>query len=148
MNLFNKNPELFNSEIFNKENMEWIFLTIDTRLKLVENSLRIVPMLDFLLIGENPQNPTKIQKISLFDSQIIKAVAIADFSKGDMIYDNLGLSNDILMVYHGTVLENNSFDCYNLQLTFTERREDNLILKRKDFFQKFFMFDKNHIDLM
>ena len=54
MNLFNKNPELFNSEIFNKENMEWIFLTIDTRLKLVENSLRIVPMLDFLLIGENP----------------------------------------------------------------------------------------------
>jgi hypothetical protein len=145
--LFEKNPELFDLEVFNKENMEWVFMTIDSRAKSVNYELCLLPMLDFVAIRENVDNPTKTQKISINNNDA-QATAIADFAKGEEVYDNLGLSNDIYVVYHGIVLENNFHDCYNLQVTFSERKEDNLIEKRKNFFQKFFMFDKTHVDLM
>lgn len=128
--------------------MEWVFLIIDSRAKSLNYELCLVPMLDLVDIKENSKNPTKIQKITVSQDQLVEAKAISDFSQGEEVYDNLGLSNDIYLVYHGIVLESNFYDCYNLQLTFTERKEDNLINKRKDFFQKFFMFDKTHIDLM
>lgn len=146
--LFEKHPDLFNPEVFNAENIEWIFHIIDSRAKIINYELTLLPMIDLFAISENQSNPTKVQKLSWINSQIIEATAISDFSKGEQIYDNLGLSNDIYVVYHGIVLKNNFNDCYNLQATFSERKEDNLLNKRKDFFQKFFMFDKTHIDLM
>lgn len=105
-------------------------------------------MIDFVAIRENPRNPTKTQKISLDKNQVVEARAISDFLVGEEVFDNLGLSNDNYLVYQGIILENNFHDCYNLQVTFSERKEDNLMNKRKDFFQKFFMFDKSHVDLM
>ena len=105
-------------------------------------------MLDLVAIGENPKNPTKVQKISLSETNHSTSNALTDFTKNSQLYDNLGLSNDVYLVHHGLVLENNFNDCYNLQLTFSERKEDSLIDKRKEFFQKFFMFDRIHVDLM
>lgn len=146
--IFERNVDLFNPDIFNKENVEWVFLIIDSRAKTINYELCLVPMLDFVAIRENQRNPSKVQKITLNNNQIVEAKSLSDFSKGEEVYDNLGLSNDVYLVYQGLVLENNFHDCYNLQVTFTERKEDNLMNKRKEFFQKFFMFDKTHIDLM
>jgi hypothetical protein len=146
--IFEKNVELFNPELFNKENVEWVFLIIDSRAKTINYELCLVPMIDFVSIRENPRNPSKIQKINVDNNLRLEARAIVDFSKGEEVYDNLGLSNDLYLIYHGVVLENNFHDCYSIQVTFTERKEDSLMNKRKDFFQKFFMFDKAHIDLM
>lgn len=145
--LFEKNPNLFDLEAFNKENIEWIFMTIDSRAKTVGYELCMVPMIDIVAIRENPSNPTKIQKITS-ENNVAEAKAISDFAAGEQVYDNLGQSNDIYLLYQGFVLENNFHDCYNIQLTFSERKEDNLVDKRKSFFQKFFMFDRTHIDLI
>src|SRR5690606_16131095 len=118
--IFDKDTELFNSEVFNKENIEWVFLTIDSHSRSVNYQLSLVPMLDLVAIKENNKNPTKVQKVYLSESENAEAKAVSDFAKGEQVYDNLGLSNDLYLLYHGFVLENNSHDCYSLQATFSE----------------------------
>ena len=108
----------------------------------------LVPMLDLVKCKENPKNPAKTQKITLSPEIIVESRALSDFTKNSEVYDNYGQTNEIYLIYHGFILEDNFFDCYSFAATFTERREDPLAQKRKSFFEKFFLYDKSHIDLM
>jgi hypothetical protein len=59
------------------------------------------------------------------------------------------MDGDSLLIYYGTTLENNEEnDCYSLSLTFTERKDDNLASQRSQFFSKYFLFDRNHFDVI
>lgn len=70
-------------------------------------------------------------------------------SKNQEVKVNPNLSGDNLLMYHGITLENNEDnDCYSLSLTFTERKEDPLISKRSKFFGKYFLYDRNHFDVI
>jgi len=147
--MFDKNQSIFNSEHYNKENLEWALHILDSRLRTVNFENALIPMLDFINCKDNPKNPSKIQKIVLnAETNHSESKAMADFAKDSQVFDSYGYNNDILLTYQGFALEDGYFDCYSFSATFSERKDDNLISKRKDFFQKFFMFDRTHIDLL
>ena len=58
------------------------------------------------------------------------------------------MSGQNLLLYYGTTMENNVYDCYGMQITFTSNKEDLLATKRKEFFAKFFLYDAQHVDVM
>ena len=108
----------------------------------------MVPLIDLVEIKENPQNPMKIRKPEEGQNGMIVFKALMDFPANQHIYDNLGFGNDVYLAYNGFVAENNINDCVEVSFTFTERKEDKLADVRIKFFQKYFMFDRTHIDVM
>jgi hypothetical protein len=90
----------------------------------------------------------KSRKAEEGENGIILFKSLMDFEIGGHVYDNNGVGNDVNLVYHGLVKENNINDCVEVSFTFTERREDKLSAERIKFFQKYFMFDRTHIDVM
>ena len=90
----------------------------------------------------------KVRKAEEGENGMIVFKSLTDFQANDNVYDNIGLGNDVYLVYNGFVKENNIHDCAEVAFTFTERREDKLSSVRIKFFQKYFMFDRAHIDVM
>lgn len=59
------------------------------------------------------------------------------------------MDGDSLLIYYGTTIENNEEnDCFSLSLTFSERKDDNLASQRSQFFSKYFLYDRNHFDVI
>jgi hypothetical protein len=90
----------------------------------------------------------KVRKAEEGENGMIVFKSLMDFKANDNVFDNIGLGNDVYLAYNGFVKENNIHDCVEVAFTFTERREDKLSNERVKFFQKYFMFDRTHIDVM
>lgn len=104
-------------------------------------------MLDFANYKENSSNPNKILNPKFSgDSVFIKAAY--DLNKHDQLFESLKYSNDKYLLYHGITIENNYMDCYLMNLSFLNRKEDTLKHQRKSFFAKFFLYDDNTSDLV
>lgn len=61
---------------------------------------------------------------------------------------SFGYTSDHLLLHYGKVLDGNQHDCLSLGLSFSERKDDNLIGKRSSYFGKYFLYDRNHFDLI
>lgn len=69
--------------------------------------------------------------------------------KNQEVKINPKLNGDYLLMYYGLTLDNNEEnDCLSLSLTFSERKDDKLIAERTKFFSKYFLFDRNHFDII
>lgn len=53
-----------------------------------------------------------------------------------------------LLAYHGITVDNNYYDCYGIQVTFSGNKDDSLSEKRRRFYAKFFLYDSNQVDVM
>lgn len=91
----------------------------------------------------------KIEKSFNSETYNIEVTINKAITKGSEIKINPNLTGDNLLIYHGITLENNEEqDCLSLSLTFSERKEDPLVSKRTQFFGKYFLYDRNHFDII
>jgi len=104
-------------------------------------------MLDLVNFKSNEKYNRKF-KANFRNENYTDITAEIDYTANDEIFKNPGLNGDRLLIYHGLVLKDNIFDCFSFSATFTEKKEDMLTNQRKDFFAKFFMYDRSHQDLM
>ena len=122
-------------------------MILDSRLIYVDYEAFLVPMLDFANYQENTEKAFRAKfEEGNPESTLIKSDS--SITKGSQVFLNLGYSNQNYLLYHGIALKDNSHDCYAITATFTERQEDELREQRKNFFAKYFLFDKNEIDQM
>jgi hypothetical protein len=78
------------------------------------------------------------------ETRINKSIA-----KDQEIKVNPKMEGDSLLIYYGITLENNEeHDCFSLSLTFSERKDDKLASQRSKFFSKYFLYDRNHFDVI
>jgi hypothetical protein len=124
-------------------------MILDSRIMYVDFEAFLIPMVDFANYKENPKNPLRIFKAKFDETYTTTDIKAGyDVKKGDQLFEDLGYTNDNYLVHHGIALEDNYHDCYSIQLSFSERHDDNLNEMRKEFFGHFFLYDKNHIDVM
>jgi hypothetical protein len=143
------NTDVFDAEFYSEKNIEWACLILDSRLIAVNFESFLIPMLDFVNYAENSQSPERLFRPRFneaYTTTEVKANSLV--REGDEIFENLGYNNDNYLLYHGIVLRDNSYDCYSMSLSFTERQDDNLRETRKTFFGRYFLYDKNNLDLM
>jgi hypothetical protein len=81
-------------------------------------------------------------------TQSLEFQAFKDFKKDEEILFSTQLSGQNLLAYQGITVENNHYDCYGIQVTFTGNKDDSIANKRRDFFAKFFLYDSAQIDVM
>jgi hypothetical protein len=132
------NTDTLDPEFYNKENIEWACLILDSRLIYVDFQAYLIPMLDFANYKENPINPNRFLNPK-FSENSASIKAGYDVKKDEQLYENLKYSNDKYLLYHGITLENNYHDCYLMNRSFLSRKEDKLKQQRKSFFAKFFL---------
>jgi hypothetical protein len=144
------NTDILDPTYYNAENIEWACLILDSRIIYVNFEAFLIPMLDFANYKENPQNPSRTLKPKFTNeaNTYTEIKAIADFTKGEQLFENPGYNGDHLLLYHGISLPDSYSNCYSMSLTFSERQDDPLKTRRKEFFSKYFLFDRNHIDMM
>ena len=106
-------------------------------------------MVDFANFRENPENPSKVFRAN-FDPSYSRTVITSpsDIKKDEQVYVNIGFNSDNYLLYHGFVLKDNSHDCYSVSLSFSEKNDDPLKDHKRAFFGRYFLYDKNTVDLM
>jgi len=137
---------LFDPEIFHEENVEWAISLIDSRVFTVRFRTLLIPMIDNIrLNGEAGEQARDFSKESEW---VFELKSNDDYQVNDELKRNPKLTGDLLLVHHGITLDNNKYDCLSLGLTFSERKDDRLAGKRTEFFGKYFLYDRNHYDLI
>jgi hypothetical protein len=140
-------PDVFNKEIFTVENIDWALITVESRMIYVGYEGMIIPMLDNLSYSINKKKSNKGMSGKI-ENNIISFKAIDFFPVNSEIYDNPNFNNEKLLISNGKISIGSGFDCYNLILSFSQRKEDQLSKKRIDFFSKYFLFDQGHFDIL
>lgn len=142
----------FDPELFSVNNLLWALLTIDTRLNFIQYQAFMIPFLDCVVFHENPNhlgksfNPDFKNEGNNF---LITLKALDNFNKGEMIYENMPYSNEKTLIRNGKISKGKSNDCYNIELSFTRRKdEDDLAHTRADFYKKYFLYSSGEYDLM
>ena len=104
-------------------------------------------MLNFINVK---QHKTNLEKTFLHKktANSIEFYTMESALAGKEILGNFGKNNEDLLMYKQVFLPNNHNDCLLLSLSFTDRKDDALAERKKEFFQKYFLFDKNHFDIM
>ena len=141
------NTDIFDTDFYNLENIEWACIILDSRLIYVDYEAFLIPMLDFANYKENSNNPDKVFQAN-FSGKSTQIKAGDNLNKNEQLFESFKYSNDYLLVHHGMTLENNYHDCFLLNMGFTNRQDDSLRNERKNFFAKFFLYDSNHLDTM
>ena len=99
--------------------------------------------------GNDPAHP---EKISAFvrnpTTGLIEYPAFKAFKKDEEVVFSGQMNGQNLLAYHGITIDNNHWDCYGIQVTFTGNKDDSMASKRKNFFAKFFLYDSSQIDVM
>lgn len=103
-------------------------------------------MLDFANYHPGNSNIFKAKFNQDYTHSSIKAVSYV--SAGSQIVNNIGFSNANYLMYHGLSFHDNDNDCYLVTLSFSERQDDNLRFQRKQYFSRYFLYDKNDSDEM
>ena len=149
MNILKNQGAEINADVWNEENLEWAIMIIDSRIKYIDYEAFLVPMYDIADFRESKHDPSKVTKLKFSENTNHTIVtAIDDFKKDQEIFENVGLNSDYYLLYQGVVVEPNSNDCYSITLSFSERKDDELKYKRRDFFSKYFLYDSNESDEM
>ena len=146
--LVQNNTEFFNLDVFTFANLEWACFTLDSRQITIDFEAFLVPMLDLVQLKESAVNPSRILKLKFEENGDAVVRAMADFSKGQPVFENFGLNSDDYLIQKGIVLENNFHDCYSLSASFNDKAEDGLKEFRKAVFSRYFLFDSNVSDNM
>jgi hypothetical protein len=124
-------------------------MTIDSRATYIDYEAFLAPMLDIANFKESTKNPLKLNKNKFEpETNTAEIKAIDFYSQNFQVYVNPGLNSDHYLIYHGFVLDPNVHDCYSLSLSFSDKSDDDLRDKRKQFFAKYFLFDSNENDEM
>jgi len=135
---------VFDSDIFNYENLEWAMLIIDTRSTIIGYESLLVPMIDIANIKESPKNPSRTLKLKFDENENTQVKSQSDVAKGNEVFENLALNSDNLLLYKGIINENNFYDCYSFIGNFEDRSQnDGLTNLRNSVFSKYFLFDEN-----
>ncbi len=143
--LVKNNTDVFDTNFFNEENLEWACMILDTRVIYIDYEAFLVPMLDF----ENFDTQQEVFKAKFDESYQKSEIKARSSVKADeQIFRNIGFNNENYLLYHGIVLKDNPQDCYSLSLSFSERKDDNLKTNRAQFFARYFLFDKTGSDQM
>lgn len=146
--LIKNNTDIFNTEVFTEENLEWGCLILDSRMIYIDYEAFLIPMLDLAHYKESEKNPSRVQKLKFEENGESLVKSQSDFSKGQEVFENIGYNSDNYLLYKGVVLENNFHDCYALTVSFSDKSEDGLKEYKKNVFSKYFLFDSNVQDLM
>jgi hypothetical protein len=140
------NTQTLDPNFYNIENIEWACMILDSRIIYVNYEAFLIPMLDFANYREVTEKALRLKFDEAYQTTQIKADSL--ISKDSQVFVNLGMSNENYLLYHGIALRDNSHDCYSVSLSFSERQDDELKANRKEFFAKYFLYDKNDIDQM
>ncbi len=144
-----KNEKDLNPEYWNEENLEWAIFIVDSRTRYVGYEGFLIPMYDFAGFKESTKQSSTLDKIKFEEnSNSTNIHSMDDFKAGEEVFVNLGFNSDNYLLYQGTIVDPNSHDCFSIISSFSERQDDALKSKRKEFFSKFFLFDKNEVDEM
>ncbi len=103
-------------------------------------------MLDLVQVKESANNPSRVLKLQFEENGDAVVRAQADFSKGQPVFENFGMTSDDYLLYKGIVLENNFHDCFSFTLSFNDKAEDGLKEYRKLVFARYFLLDSNEND--
>lgn len=146
--LVQNNTDFFDLEVFNFKNLEWACFTLDSKLITIDFETFLIPMLDLVQPKESAVNPSRALKLKFEENGDAVVRAMADFTKGQPVFENFGLSSDDYLIHKGIVLENNFHDCYSISASFNDKAEDGLKEFRKAVFSRYFLFDSNVSDNM
>lgn len=143
-------PDIFDKELFSKDNIYWALTVIDNRLLFSNWEASLIPMIDCITFGVRENDNENEGKFSpqVDENRNLRIPAQSKFAKGSLIVDNIGFSNEKLVMSYGQFIQGLSKDCFTLSVSFTGIKEDTLAYKRKEFFSKYFLFDQNHHDLV
>lgn len=83
-----------------------------------------------------------------FNNNTVTVKTNSSFKKQSEVKVGSKSSGDSLLIYYGIAMDNNPHDCLSLSLTFSERKDDKLVSERSAYFGKYFLFDRNHFDLI
>lgn len=108
----------------------------------------IIPIVDLCNIDIPKANPSYVTRFKLDSNDKARFFAPQAMAKGDELVLSFGYNSDHLLLHYGKVIEPNPNDCLSLGMSFSERKDDNLIGKRSAFFGKYFLYDRNHFDLI
>ncbi len=151
--LLKNHKDLFDENIFNEENIEWSIYIYDSMIQYAGYRSMIIPYLDFMEITSEETGEIIKTSSSLAENNLEYSINLQfknyKISKNQEIKRNIKMNGDFLLTYHGIVLDNNEeYDCLSLGLSFSERTDDKYSNERIKFFGKFFLFDRNHYDLI
>jgi len=102
-----------------EENYLWARSIVDTRSIWWDGKRHLVPLLDLVNCSElrnhngSPTLPHRTQTIPDKSTTAYYAVteATAPFQRGQQVYENYAQPNYVYLLYHGFVLDHNSYDC-------------------------------------
>jgi hypothetical protein len=144
-----KDEKDLNADYWNEENLEWAIFIVDSRIRYVDYEAFLIPMYDFAGFKESSRQPGKLSKFKFEENSNTTHIhALDEVKAGGLVYSDLGYNNDNYLIYQGVNLDPNSHDCFSIIASFSQRQDDELKIKRKEFFSKFFLFDKNDVDEM
>lgn len=136
--------EAFDLNIFNKENLEWAMIIVDTRQTQISYEIFLAPMMDLVNIKESAKNPLRTLKLKFDEQDNSDVKSQSDVAKGNEIFENLPLSSDNLLLTKGVINENNFHDCYSYIGNFEDRSQtDGLAKFRNTIFSRYFLFDED-----
>lgn len=72
--------------------------------------------------------------------------SMGSYNSNDIIVENMGVSNEKLIMKYGRIQRENSKDCFSIGMSFTADKEDSLAQTRAKFFSKYFLYDQNEYD--
>jgi hypothetical protein len=143
LTLVKNSTDIFDSEIFNYENLEWAMMTLESRQISIGFETFLIPMLDLVNFKESPKNPSRTLRLKYDESETTPVKSQSDVAKGNEVFENLPLNSDNLLLYKGIINDNNFHDCFSFTGNFEDRSQDGLTRMRNYVFSKYFLFDEN-----
>lgn len=141
-------PDVFDKYLFSKENIFWALTVIDNRLLFSNWKGFLIPMVDSITFGERETQIERKFSPQIDEDGSLRIPANFIFKKDSLIVDNIGFSNEKLVMSYGQFIQEYSKDCFTLRVSFTGIKDDHLADKRKEFFSKYFLFEENHHDIV
>ena len=144
-NVIQAYPEYFDEEKFSAQNIEWALNIVESRVLYANFQSFLLPMLDSVSFESQDEffNP-EINN----ETRVVKVLSDKAFKKNDKISLLMNLRNERYLLYYGRIVENYKYDCFTFSLSFSSKKEDSLAQRRVSFYQKYFLFDSNEVDLI
>lgn len=141
------NSELFDVDIFNKENFEWAFYLYNSSIEHFNSESFLIPYLHLAELTKEIKNTIYPTSFNIVENSI--GVAFANpVKKGQELRRNTSVNDDTSLMYYGKILDNSKDDCLSLKLSFADFKDDTLIAKRNDYFKKYFTFNNESFNVI
>ncbi len=115
----------FPKDVLTLENYLWGVAILDSRSIWWENQRHLVPLLDLINCQNSPENdPSTSYRVHSTQLSNDRKYAITNASyklkSGDELFENYGQPNHIYFMYHGFILQHNSYDCVQISLEMSD----------------------------